>query len=35
MVVGALNPAPRREDSVELDLLREFAVLARGALYDN
>lgn len=34
--VGAVcvfDPAPRREDTVEIDLLRDFAVLARDALY--
>ncbi|WP_146240215.1 GAF domain-containing protein [Curtobacterium sp. MCSS17_008] len=34
--VGAVcvfDPAPRREDAVELDLLRDFAVLARDTLY--
>ncbi|WP_144712698.1 GAF domain-containing protein [Curtobacterium pusillum] len=34
--VGAVcvfDPAPRGEDAVELDLLRDFAVLARNALY--
>ncbi|MFJ4221901.1 GAF domain-containing protein [Curtobacterium luteum] len=31
--VCVFDPAPRRADSVELDLLREFAVLARDTLY--
>ncbi|WIE75649.1 GAF domain-containing protein [Curtobacterium sp. MCSS17_007] len=31
--VCVFDPTPRREDTVELDLLRDFAVLARDALY--
>lgn len=31
--VCVFDPAPRREDSVELDLLRDFAVLARDTLF--
>lgn len=33
--VCVFDPAPRRADAVELDLLRDFAVLARETLYSS